>query len=613
MAMLAVVGMALVTDRVEENVESINISTSMRIHLNRIATLLVNVPEGSLQWSTSAGGKAQLRREIDDFSEKLQEFGILTAMEIARSAELNSAYQRIRTSWQVTHLPLLHQLLESSPTSAVRQPIVWVHMSNVWALVTDIDNMALLVRKNSKHRVYWIGVGVPKGVIILLSIGAILLAIFLIYAHFALPVRDLVQGIDRVDSGDYSYRIRDHGNSDLGELCKAYNFMAENLAEQHHKMVALMTKKTQKLQTSNELLEWLYCTSRRLLDNPHSPQLIVDVTDELVKFAELEHLSLCIYPTPEEGKYELIEPSSSKADINCNPSKCPNCWKMPENLEGSGRLHEMSVPIRDKGEELGFMYVVRPPDRPIDKYSSMLVKATADMLSVTLLLRKKEAQDKRLMLMEERSVIARELHDSLVQSLSYMKTQVTWLNSQMKRGSSVEELSSGVNKLQDALSSAYGELRALLTTFRLKIDKPTLHAALVDTVTEFEARSALAITLSFGLHHHLLTSNEDIHILQIVREALSNTVKHAEASMVNINCRPTGKNKVTVTISDDGVGITDNAENYNHYGMAIMDERARSLNGQIHIRCSEKGGTEIELLFTPQQMVNAVSAVSTTG
>lgn len=600
MTALAIAGMVLsilVTQRVADDAEVINVSGSLSMQSYRIATLLTKEQENTAQWPASTGLKEQLL-QIDNLTAKLQAPGIIKATGAARNTELNRIYQRVLRAWQNDKLPALKSLLTSDPTSTNRQSAVEHYLIGVEVFAADIDNLAHLIQQNSERNIYWLRVA--EGFIILLTIGAAVVVVFLIHTNLSIPARDLVQGINNLGNGDYSYRTRYHGNNELGLLSKTYNSMTEHLATQHGAMEALMAEKTQDLQTNNQLLEYLYRTSRRLLDNPHSPQLMVDIVEELVQLTGLKRLSLCIYPTPDEGKFELIEPPSSERDVNCEPNKCLNCWKKPENLKANCRPNEMSVPIRKKGEEFGFMYVAKEPDNNIDKWNDLLVKSTADMLSVTLLLRQKEAQDQRLILMEERAVIARELHDSLIQSLSYMKIQVAWVNTQMERGCSNETLASGIDKFSNVLNSAYLQLRELLTTFRLKMDKPTLQAALAGTVAEFEARSGSTIDLTFDLYHCPLTSNEDINILQIVREALSNAVKHSHASKMSINCRRVSKNKAAVTIYDNGIGISDKAENH-HYGMAIMEERARSLNGQIQVRCPEQGGTEIELLFTPQQ------------
>ena len=207
------------------------------------------------------------------------------------------------------------------------------------------------------------------------------------------------------------------------------------------------------------------------------------------------------------------------------------------------------------------------------------------------------------MLFEERAVIARELHDSLAQSLSYLKMQITRLKTLLKRKADEEVIMSVSNELQDGLNAAYRNLRELLNTFRLQITHPSLQAALDTTAKEFAEFSGVPISLNYNMLAKKLTPNEDIHVLQIVREAVSNAVKHAGASKIEIHCDEIGGNAVTFNITDDGIGIDSAASKKYHYGLSIMQERASTLNGELTIEPGKLSGTQVSLKFTPQIMI----------
>ena len=101
---------------------------------------------------------------------------------------------------------------------------------------------------------------------------------------------------------------------------------------------------------------------------------------------------------------------------------------------------------------------------------------------------KRSDERRGIALLEERSVIARELHDSLAQSLTYLKIQVARLKQQLNASDVREQTAGVVEELKLGINNAYRQLRELLTTFRLRIDGVACQA-LQDTVREFSQRA----------------------------------------------------------------------------------------------------------------------------
>jgi two-component system nitrate/nitrite sensor histidine kinase NarX len=245
------------------------------------------------------------------------------------------------------------------------------------------------------------------------------------------------------------------------------------------------------------------------------------------------------------------------------------------------------------------MRLAVPPGRRPEPWQIKLAEAVGHHIGAALATARRAEERHRIALFEERSVIARELHDSLAQSLSYLKIQVVRLQAQLDRTAPRTEIDSVVEELRSGLNNAYRQLRELLTTFRLRIDGRGLPAALEDTVREFTRRTGLEIRLANGLLGVELASNEEIHVLQVIREALSNVEHHAQARTVDITLDRAAEGPVRVRVEDDGVGISDDRPPSHHYGMAIMGDRAASLNGTLAVRRRPTGGTSVELRFVP--------------
>jgi len=208
-------------------------------------------------------------------------------------------------------------------------------------------------------------------------------------------------------------------------------------------------------------------------------------------------------------------------------------------------------------------------------------------------------QERRVALFEERTAIARELHDSLAQSLTYLKIQVTRLT-RMLEMQELNQAQDVVAELRSGLNNAYRQLRELLTTFRLHFDGAGLNQALCNLMDEFKQRGIPELHVNNTLADIELSANEQIHVLQIIREALSNVEHHAQTPNAWVTLKRINAESVSVIIEDDGTGLQPTTTESHHYGICIMRERAESLGGSLNLIARGAAGTCVELRFQPQ-------------
>lgn len=199
--------------------------------------------------------------------------------------------------------------------------------------------------------------------------------------------------------------------------------------------------------------------------------------------------------------------------------------------------------------------------------------------------------------------MARELHDSLAQSLSFSKIQVSRLQAMLERGSEREAVAGAAEELRDGLNGAYRKLRELITTFRAQINVGGLTVALDEALEEYGARSSVVMLLDNRLKGCQLSANEEFHIVQIVREALSNIVRHARATQATVKLAPDAGGEIVISVEDDGLGIDPAADARNRHGTSIMRERALSLGGALSIMNRPEGGCRVLVRFRPSTPV----------
>jgi len=206
---------------------------------------------------------------------------------------------------------------------------------------------------------------------------------------------------------------------------------------------------------------------------------------------------------------------------------------------------------------------------------------------------------------EERAVIARELHDSLAQSLSYLKIQTSRLQkiltaSEMQEHSNSIEIDAIMQDIRINLNIAYRHLRELISTFRLTMGGKDFSQALMDSVGEFAKRSSIAFDIDNRLPSGVLTVSEETQLLHIIRESLSNIVRHSRARLALISIHY-NDGQVKASIEDDGVGLINISDQEQHFGILLMQERAHSIGGSINLSERSGGGTCLVVRFQTEK------------
>ena len=200
-------------------------------------------------------------------------------------------------------------------------------------------------------------------------------------------------------------------------------------------------------------------------------------------------------------------------------------------------------------------------------------------------------------LLDDRLRVARDLHDSVLQSLYAIGLN---LKAALRVGSkqttcakhSGEQVVAQINHLILEIRSM---IRGLEGGTVRKFD---LHSELIALRATYEQAGRLQVILDLQLNAiEVLTKEEEREILKIVREALSNCARHANATQATVSIRMRGR-RIRVSISDDGVGFTLADDQPRGYGLANMDARAKKLGGTLRVQSKSGQGTHIIAEFS---------------
>lgn len=594
MAMLLIAGMALasmalavyVTLNSQNDAEAINLGGSLRMQSYRIAILLAQANDGELN-----NPEEVLAWEAEEFSAKLYESTITRLVEGSGNTPLQQSYHKVVSNWENSMRPLL-------PFSANQnQVLVWQDIrqrydQHLVAYVDDIDLMVMHLQRNAEGKNELLGM--TEAVSILLILFILIFFVMKADSNFVVPLRGLVHAAESVKMGDLSHRTTYESDNELGLLSQTFNSMTASLETQYRDLEDQVAERTNKLRKSNLALNFLYKTSREIASSPRNLQLLNIFLSDLKEVVEVNRIHLFIKSDPAFSEYDLVSTDEDKRDISLD-----SCGINSGQPARTTQM-ELVLPLKNRDDEYGFLYAGVAQGAELDSWQEQLLKTVAETLSTAFAFHRTLDRERRVILHEERSIIARELHDSLAQSLSYMKMEVARLKKMIARDFAADQVEGAINDLQQGLNAAYKHLRELLVTFRIKLESPDLRSALEHAIKEFGERSSAIVTLDYALGNYSMSPNEDIHILHILREALNNAVKHSGARHIDLHCTRGDNGEIIFVVDDDGVGMPQKPEKQHHYGIYTMRERAQQLEGEFSCASRPSGGTRIELKLHPQ-------------
>ncbi|WP_242987375.1 histidine kinase [Anaerobacterium chartisolvens] len=208
-------------------------------------------------------------------------------------------------------------------------------------------------------------------------------------------------------------------------------------------------------------------------------------------------------------------------------------------------------------------------------------------------------QQWKLAVIEERERIARDMHDNIGQVLGFINLQAQGIRQELINAG-IEAVSFKLDKLIEVTQVTHAEIREYIRNVRsLAYMEKDFITALEKHILNFKEQTGINVKLEMpdGFTGEALKPNIRINMLNIIKEALNNVRKHAEAENVRISCS-LSQNQLCAAVEDDGKGF-DIRQNHNavksKFGLDIMRERASEIGGQINIRTVEGKGSRISL------------------
>jgi len=564
LGLVSMISSMLVTESLNGDAAQINKAGALRMQAVRISRAYF-VDQNS--------NKDQVKAEVHTFNLRLTNLFHGKQLTDDKDTDVDTQYSDILGLWQQLNrksVSVKQQLTTEQLTELVKS---YDHF------VSKLDELVDLLQLESEKKLSFLRL--IQGMTLLLVIAVASFVLIKLNRTLIVPLKQLVDVAEQAGKGNFEVKASYDKNDELGVLAQTINHMSDELKFTYQEFEQRVDNKTQQLSRTNQSLDILYRAARNLagytLSEQNSANYQIDhhIIDELVEVLGFGKIKIEVNDSKQNNLIIDVYVNNTIDNI------CFNYHKFP--LEKQNRL-------------FGYLIWEIPKGKAVHDWQQQILQAMADIIATAIELDQKRTSENRLVIVEERAVIARELHDSLAQSLSYLKVQMSLLTRKMQKNVAQAQVEETIEDIKEGLNSAYLQLRELLTTFRLKLDDPAIKNSLQSTITEFSAKCQYSIEFNYQLPQNYLSANQEIHLLQIVREALSNIHRHVNATKAGVSI-VLDENKVKVKIWDNGMGLSGSLSEHGHLGIGIMQERAKSLNTTLYVNNRDEQGTVVSFEF----------------
>jgi len=447
---------------------------------------------------------------------------------------------------------------------------------------------------------------------------AVAAAVFMLYVSslFVIqPLQRIRQGLLRVEGGDFSVRLVSDSQDEFGELAAGFNHMTATLQGLYKDLGRKVAEKTRDLEAERSRLLALYEVSNFLLEArtlealaqgfaqkmrsiSGADAVAVRLSDEMSQ----RYLMLASDHLPEEivqeercleaGLCDCAQPHAS-ARTRVIPIVAETDFRQVLCAR-AGYKSMVSVPIRLQEKVLGEVDLFYKASSTLSTQDRDLYDALAGHLANALETMRTDALLREAAVSEERVMLASELHDSIAQSLAFLRIQVTLLRHALVSGQS-QQVEKILDEIDLGVKESTGDVRELLVHFRTRTNSDDIEDALRTTLQKFEHQSGIKAQLDMAGHGVSLPSDVQLQVLHVVQEALSNVRKHADADRVQLTVQRDPQ--WVFTVRDNGRGFKPEPQRVDdtHVGMHIMRERAQRIGGLVTVVSNPGEGTEVRI------------------
>jgi nitrate/nitrite-specific signal transduction histidine kinase len=450
---------------------------------------------------------------------------------------------------------------------------------------------------------------------ILLTVGA-----WMTRRSLLKPLQDLGLAAKRLGENQLDAPIQVEGPEEMRTLSQAFDEMRSRLHTARGELIQWNATLEQRVAQRTKELETLNEVSCEISSRLDIQQVLNSVTEKARTLLGGEVASLCLVDENQHwlklqtlsGPRHAVVGNTMRADnqfanavfendgaMICGVDACRGGCRM---LSDEYRVSHLAAPLRIGDRVIGALCVGSSSQNLFAVESAVMLTKFADVAVIALENARLFAQAERVATLEERRRVAAEMHDGLGQTLSYlglMTDQVVEFLSDGKEASALQRL----HKTRETISKATSDVRRAINS--LMDETPAtkdLCTRLRDTLDEVASQHDLeSVWRSDADSAPDCSPQTAEQVCNIIREALVNAARHANAKQVNVQVGRSDENYF-VTIEDDGNGFdTTQPAPGGHFGLQIMQARAKHIGGEIEVQSMPESGTHITLRWAVEK------------
>lgn len=620
-ALIAIALTLLISWQLEGVAAAINDAGSQRMRTYRISHLMARALD---EHSPSGEFSTSLREELARFDKVLLDLkngDPARPMSPPRNPQVQAQLDAVDNAWRDTVRPLVAAYSGNAEEGRLRT--LDRFDAELETFVSGINDLVLAMERSYAHDTNLLRT-VQVALVLLAIIGTAILIRF--FSQLVIrPVEGLHAGMRRMMDNDLAVRLPVNREDELGSLARGFNQMAEHLQSVYSTLEERVGAETRSLAERNRELGILYQTTA-FLSEPAAIEALCQGFLERIKQALGADAGAVRLYSSQTGELHLATHQGLSDDFVANETTldCGECLcgqviqsgiaatfattDPPQGMKLRSCIREgfataTAFTIMHDKTRLGVynLYYLHP--QTLSDREKHLLETLGQHLGVAIENLRLKSREKELAVSEERNLLAQELHDSIAQGLAFLNIQVQLLQDSLRKGKT-EEAMQTAGQLREGVQESYDDVRELLVHFRTRMHDADLDSAITAALEKFEGQTGIKTEfVSHGVGT-LLEPTDEIQVMHIVQESLSNIRKHARARKVRVDVRR-HFGQLVVDVEDDGVGfdpVNDaNVLSDRHVGLKIMRERAHRVGGECLISSRIGEGTRVTLTLVREQ------------
>ena len=603
----------MISWQLEGAAAAINDASSQRMRAYQIALLMaraVALPGAALD--------QRIASEVGTFDTVLQQLGNGDPgrpLASPRNDRVRQLLREVEQDWQRDLRPEIGAFLKAAPSE--RSFILGRFNLQLEPFVERIDNLVLAMEHGYAQDTARLRT--VLGLLVLFALIGTALVIRKVIRLVVRPLGELNAGMERMTGDDLAVRLPEDSDDELGGLARGFNQMAGHLQAVYATLEERVAAETHSLELRNRELGILYAVTSLLAEPVQVETLCQSFLDYIKSALGADAGAVRLY-MPDSQKLYLVTYEglseqfvAHESELNCGECLCGeviqsgrqavfNTVDPPRGMKYGNCIREgfataTAFSIVHGKQRLGVYNLYFRQTRPISSQERNLLETLGQHLGVAVENQRLKSREMELAVSEERNLLAQELHDSIAQGLAFLNIQVQLLQDSLHKGR-YDEAWQTAGQLREGVQESYDDVRELLVHFRARLLQSDLDSALTSALEKFEGQTGIATRFErIGSGAPLAPANE-IQIMHIVQESLSNIRKHARARNVHLTVRREPA-RTEIEVRDDGIGFDaenePNVRSERHVGLKIMRERAHRVGGELRIVSSIGAGSRLML------------------